>query len=176
MFREKAADVWRAVSDMQKKIEKIRHRHLAVKFGTTQNFFVETEQFMLLFWIDRSFKICIICLILTEKIEMGSSKSVLFSKWKDPGNKQGQAYTWEYTNTNKRNTNLNTLRLIAFNIILSCSAQRNGSLNLKYGKRRRSGEGRTWIFNHPLVHQHLCLLFFFHRLFLPLLDEKNCHP
>jgi hypothetical protein len=26
---------------------------------------------------------------------MGSSKSILFSKWKDPGNKQGQAYTRE---------------------------------------------------------------------------------
>ena len=126
----------------KKKIIIIRHRHLAVKFWTTQIFFVETEQFMLLFWIDRSFKIYIICLILTEKIEMGSSKSVLFSKWKDPGNKQGQAYTREYTNTNKRNTNLNTLRLTAFNIILSCSAHRNGSENLKYDKRRKSCEGR----------------------------------
>lgn len=86
---------------------------------------------MRLFWIDRSFKICIIFLILTEKIEIGSSKSVLFSKWKDPGKKQGQAYTREYTITNKRNTNLNTLRLTAFNINLSCSAHRNGSQNLK---------------------------------------------
>ena len=59
---------------------------------------------MLLFWIDRRLKICII--FLTEKIEMGSSKSVLFSKWKDSGKKQGQAYTREYTNTNKRKTNL----------------------------------------------------------------------